>query len=115
MPDAKTTTGVIGGARDAFLFYALALGLAVGVRLVAPALGHASLAATMMTPAIAATIMLIFVAPESGLRASVAKLCLDSFGFRGWPLALGGPTVIFLVGLILLAALGLTTLAAPRI
>jgi membrane protease YdiL (CAAX protease family) len=110
-----TVTGAIGGGRNAFLFYALALGLALGVRLLAPLLGHASLAVTMTTPAIAVLIMLVFVAPEGGLRASVAGLGLTSFGLRGWPLALAGPAIIFFVGLVILAALGLTTLAAPQI
>ena len=68
----------------------------------------------MLTPAVAAAIMLAFVAPEGGLRASLAGLGLTSFGLKGWPLALLGPAVIFLVGLAVLAALGLTTLAAPR-
>jgi membrane protease YdiL (CAAX protease family) len=59
--------------------------------------------------------MLIFVAPEGGIRASLAGLGLTSFGLRGWPLALLGPALIFAVGLVVLAALGLTTLAAPQI
>ena len=115
MRDAVTTAGANRGARNAFQFYAIALGLALGVRLLAPALGHASLAATMATPAVAAAIMLVFVAPEGGLRASLAGLGLTAFGLRGWPLALLGPALIFAVGLAVLAALGLTTLAAPAI
>jgi membrane protease YdiL (CAAX protease family) len=113
--DAVTTAGANRGARNAFQFYAIALGLALGVRLVAPALGHASHVATMATPAIAAAIMLVFVAPEGGLRASLASLGLTAFGLRGWPLALLGPALIFAVGLAVLAGLGLTTLAAPAI
>ena len=115
MQDAVTTPGAIGGMRNASRFYAMALGLALVVTLFAPVLGHSSLALTMLTPAVAAAIMLAFVAPEGGLRASLAGLGLTSFGLKGWPLALVGPAVIFLVGLAVLAALGLTTLAAPRI
>ncbi len=115
MRHAVTTAGAIGGARNAFVFYAVALGLALIVRLLAPVLGHASLAATMLTPALAAAIMLGVVAPEGGLRASLAGLGLTAFGLRGWPLAIGGPALIFAVGLAVLAALGLTTLAAPVI
>jgi membrane protease YdiL (CAAX protease family) len=115
MRHAVDTAGAILGSRNAFVFYALALGLAVGVLLLAPVLGHATLAATMMTPAIAAAIMLAFVAPEDGVRASLAGLGLTSFGLRGWPLAIFGPAVIFLVGLVILAALGLTTLVPPQI
>ena len=115
MRDAVTNAGANRGARNAFLFYAIALGLALGVRLLAPALGHGSLAATMATPSIAAAIMLVFVAPEGGLRASLAGLGLTAFGLRGWPLALLGPALIFAVGLAILAALGLTTLTAPAV
>lgn len=115
MRDAVITAGANPGARNAFQFYAIALGLAFGVRLFAPALGHASLALTMATPAVAAAIMLVFVAPEGGLRASLAGLGLTVFGLRGWPLALLGPALIFAVGLAVLAALDLTTLAAPAI
>ena len=61
-----TTAGSNRGARNAFQFYAIALGLALVVRLLAPALGHASLVITMATPAVAAAIMLVFVAPEGG-------------------------------------------------
>lgn len=115
MRDASTTAGAIRGARCAFLFFVLALGLAIGVRLLVPVLGHPSLAATMTTPALAAAIMLVVIAPEGGFRASVAGLGLSCFGLRGWLLALGGPAIIFIVGLAVLSALGATTLAAPQI
>jgi membrane protease YdiL (CAAX protease family) len=113
--DAVIIPGVSGGTRNAFRFYAIALGLALVVRLLAPVLGRSSLPVTMLTPAIAAAIMLAFVAPEGGLRSSFAGLGLTSFGLMGWPLALAGPAVIFLVGLAVLAFLGLTTLAAPQV
>jgi uncharacterized protein len=112
---AVTNAGANRGARNAFQFYAIALGFALVVPLLAPMLGHASLATTMATPAIAAAIMLVFVAPEGGLRASLAGLGLTAFGLRGWPLALLGPAFIFAVGLAVLAVLGLTTLAAPAV
>jgi uncharacterized protein len=80
--DAVTNAGANRGVRNAFRFYAIAIGLAIGVRLLASALGHASLTA---------------------------------LGLRGWPLALLGPALIFAVGLTVLPALGLTTLAAPTI
>ena len=115
MQDAVTNAGANRGARNALGFYAIGLGLALGVRLFAPALGHASLAVAMATPAVAAAIMLVFIAPEGGLRASLAGLGLTTFGLRGWPLALLGPALIFAVGLAILAVLGLTTLAAPAI
>jgi hypothetical protein len=51
---AVTNAGANRGARNAFQFYAIALGLALVVPLLAPILGHASLATTMATPATAA-------------------------------------------------------------
>ena len=115
MRDAVTTTGANRGARNAFQFYVIALGLALCVRLLSSALGHASLAATMATPAIAAAIMLILIAPQGGLRTSFAGLGLTTLGLRGWPLALLGPAMLFAVGLAILAVLGLTMLAVPTI
>jgi membrane protease YdiL (CAAX protease family) len=113
--DAVRTIEAKRSAHDAFQFYAIVLGLAIGVRLLAPVLGHASLAVTMATPAVAAAVMLLFVAQEGGPRASLAGLGLTSFGLRGWPLAVIGPAMIFAAGLAVLVMLGLTSLAAPAI
>lgn len=115
MREAVPTAGSAVASRDAFRFYVIALCLALVVLALSPALGHASLAITMMTPAIAAAIMLGLVAPQGGLRASIASLGLNSIGARGWPLALLGPALIFFVGVAVLALLGLTTLAPPKI
>jgi hypothetical protein len=55
-------------SKKAFLFYLIAFGLAVLVRFAVPLIGEASVLVTMLTPAIAAIIMLMIVAPEGGLR-----------------------------------------------
>jgi uncharacterized protein len=100
--------------RKVFVFYGIALALAVLVRLAVPWIGEASLFATMLTPAIAAAAMLFLVAPEGGLRAAILGLGLDRAELRGWPLAIGGPAAIHAVGLTILAAAGLTALMAPE-
>jgi uncharacterized protein len=99
----------------AFVFYGITLGLAVLVRLAVPVIGEASLPVTMLTPAVAAVLMLTFVAPEGGFRHSVASLGLTKAGLKGWPLAIGGPALIHGAGLALLSAAGLTALSAPEI
>ncbi len=101
-------------ANKAFNFYVITLALAVLVRLAVPVIGDASLRVTMLTPAVAAVIMVTVIAPEGGFRASVARLGLAHAGLKGWPLAIGGPALIHLAGLLLLAALGLTALVAPQ-
>jgi membrane protease YdiL (CAAX protease family) len=102
-------------ANKAFNFYAITLALAVLVRLAVPVIGEASLMVTMLTPAVAAVIMVTVIAPEGGFRASVARLGLARAGLKGWPLAIGGPALIHLAGLLLLSVLGLTALVAPQI
>ena len=102
-------------AGRAFLFYAITLGLAVLVRLGVPLIGEASLPVTMLTPAVAAAIMLFVVAPEGGFRHALNGLGLTRAGFKGWPLAIAGPSLIHAVGLAVLVLLGLTQLAAPAV
>ena len=102
-------------SNPAFVFYALTLGLAVLVRLAVPWIGEAGVLVTMLTPAIAAVIMLTLIAPEGGFRQAVTSLGLTSAGLKGWPLAIGGPALIHALGLAILVAAGLTALAAPRI
>ena len=58
------------------MFYAIAFGLAVLVRLAVPVLGEASLPVTMLTPAISTILMLSLIAPEGGLRNAVNSLGL---------------------------------------
>jgi membrane protease YdiL (CAAX protease family) len=104
-----------GDSSKAFVFYAITLALAILVRLAVPILGEASLVVTMMTPAIGTVLMLAVIAAEGGFRKAIASLGLDSAGFRGWPLAIGGPVLIHAAGLLILAASGLTMLAIPEI
>ena len=58
---------------------------------------------------------MLALAPEGGLRRAVGGLGLGSAGFKGWPLAVGGPVAIHLIGLALLVATGLTALEAPQV
>lgn len=102
-------------SRKAFVFYAITLMLAVAVAFAVPWIGEASLPITMLTPTIAVAIMLVLIAPEVGFRSILAMLGLDRGGFKGWPLAIAGPAVIHLVGLVILAFAGLTALAAPQL
>ncbi len=94
-------------------YYAIALGLAVLVGLAAPVLGEASTVVTMLTPAVAVLVMLTLVSPEGGWRRMLKELGLTSAGLKGWPLAIGGPILLQLCALVLLASVGLTTLVRP--
>jgi uncharacterized protein len=104
-----------GNLNKAFIFYAITLGLAVLARLAVPFIGEASLPVTMLTPAIAAALMLIFIAPEGGFRHSIESLGLTKAGLKGWPLAIGGPALIHALGLAIFFAAGLTALVAPKV
>jgi uncharacterized protein len=97
------------------VFSAIVLSLAVAVRLAVPVIGEASLLVTMLTPAIAVAIMLLYAAPEGGFRDAIASLGLTTPGLKGWPLAIGGPMLIHLAGIAILVAAGLTTLVAPEV
>ena len=102
------------GPNRAFAFYGITLGLAVLVAIAAPVLGEASPLVTMFTPAIAAIIMLAFVAPEGTLRGVLRKLGLTTAGLKGWTLAVGAPFAIHALGLALLVWAGLMVLAMPE-
>lgn len=102
-------------ANRAFLFYAITLALAVAVAFAAPFIGEASLPVTMLTPTIAAVIMLAVISPEGGFRKVLSLLGLDRAGLKGWPLAIGGPFAIHLIGLAILSIAGLAVFAAPQV
>lgn len=99
----------------AALFYVIVLSLALLVAVMVPVIGEASLPVTMLTPALAAAIMLMIVSPEGRLRAMIAALGLDRIGLIGWPLAIAGPVAIHLAGFVILSAAGLAVFAAPEI
>lgn len=105
---------VPSGIRNALVFYMIALGLAVMVRLAVPVFGSASNVATMLTPAVAAVIMLTLVSPEGRWRRVVSNLGLSSAGLKGWPLAICGPFLIQICTLVVLVSLGYTTLVRPE-
>ena len=102
-------------SRKAFVFYAITLALAVAVTFLVPWIGQASLVVTMLTPTVATIIMLAFIAPEGGFRKALSLLGLDRAGFKGWPLAIGGPIALHLVSFIVLSIAGLAVFAAPQI
>jgi membrane protease YdiL (CAAX protease family) len=103
------------GLRKALVFYAIALSLAVLVRVATPVLGEASAVVTMLTPAVAVAIMLTLVAPEGGWRKVLPDLGLTSAGVKGWPLAIGGPVLIQLCSLVVVLSLGLTARVRPEV
>lgn len=105
---------VPGGTRNALLFYMIVLGLAVVVRLALPLHGGASNVVTMLTPAVAAIIMLTLVSPEGGCRRALSDLGLTSAGLKGWPFAIGGPVLIQVCALVILVSFGFTTLVRPE-
>lgn len=105
---------VPSGTRKALVFYMIAFGLAVVVRLAVPVLGAVSNLVTMLTPAIAAVIMLTLISPEGGWRRGLSDLALTSAGLKGWPLAIGGPVLIQVCALVVLMSLGFTTLISPE-
>ena len=99
----------------AFACYAITLALAVALVFAVPFLGETSLVVTMMTPTIAAVVMLAVISPEGGFRKVLNLLGLDRAGWKGWPLAIGGPASIHLIGLVILSLAGLAIFAAPQI
>ena len=105
----------INSVAKPIVFYLITLVLAVLVRLLVPYVGEASLPLTMLTPAVGAVLMLTVVMPESGFRRALTSLGLDKAGFKGWSLAVGGPVLIFALELVLMAQVGLTSIAWPEI
>ena len=79
--------------RRATVFYLLALG---GV--LAAALTGASTAVAMLTPAIAALLMLLVVTREGWSRRGWASLGLHRAGLRSWPVAVAVPLLVVAVG-----------------
>jgi uncharacterized protein len=98
--------------KSARAFYFIALALSLAVALAAPVFGEMTTLLVMLTPAIAVVAMLTILAPEGGFRAAMTSLGLTTAGARGWPIAIGAPFAIHLLGLALLAAAGLVTLAS---
>jgi uncharacterized protein len=99
--------------RKAFIFYAVAFGLAFLAAAASDWVGEASLLLMMATPGIAAFCMLFWIAPEGKLRDFPSLLGLNRSGVRVWPLAILAPFGLHLAGLGVLIALGLSVLAPP--
>jgi membrane protease YdiL (CAAX protease family) len=110
--------GVSAGFREsrkAWGFYAITLCLAGLVAVAVPFIGETSLPITMLTPTLAAIVMLLVVAPEGSLRQAICSLGLTEAGLKAWPLAIAAPAAIHLVGVLVLLLTGLTLFAMPHI
>ena len=97
--------------RQATLFYAIALGLAIVLAASAPLIGRGVLLATMFTPAVSVVVCRLF-SPE-GQRFRLAELGLSRLGLRHWPFALFLPFVALLPGYLVVWGTGIGSLAAP--
>jgi membrane protease YdiL (CAAX protease family) len=85
--------------RRAMVFYLLALG---GVT--TAAITGASTSVAMLTPAIAAVLMLLVVTREGWSRHGWATLGLHRAGFRSWPVAVVVPLLIVALGAVVVAS-----------
>lgn len=94
--------------RQAALFYAIALGLAIALAASAPLIGPGVLLLTMSTPAVAVVICRT-VSPE-GQRFRLAELGLARLGLRYWPFALIVPLAALLPGYLLVWGTGIGSL-----
>ena len=101
--------------RDAALFYVLALGMAVGVTALTPALGDGVLLATMFTPLLAVLAMRLLIVRDGWTLAAWADIGLHRPGFRYWPLALVLPLIVLLPGYLLVWGTGMAGLVVPLI
>ncbi len=98
---------------NALLFYVLTMACALGVTLVAPRWGEASLLITMLTPAAVVVLMLTLIAREGRPREAFHSLGLTTFGFKGWPFAIGGPVAIHVMIFVVLSLTGLAVFGTP--
>lgn len=84
--------------RAAGLYYLLTFGMVVVV-----ALTGGSTAVAMLTPALAAVLMLLVVTRQGWTRKGWASLGLHRPGIRYWPMAVLVPTFIVAIGAVLIA------------
>lgn len=96
------------------VFFSLAFGQALALALCVRWLGDAVLLLTMVTPLTTSLLMLLWIAPESGAARIPSLLGLTNFGLVGWPLALGAPYGIHLLGIVALAVSGLAVFVIPN-
>lgn len=96
--------------RQATLFYAISLGLAIALAAAAPLIGRGVLLLTMCTPAVAVVVCRVF-SPE-GRRFHLAELGLSRLGLRHWPFALLIAVLALLPGYLLVWGTGIGGLAA---
>lgn len=103
----------LGGPARAVIFYIITLGLAVILAVFfADVFGEATAMVTMMTPLVAAIVMLV-VTNEGPSRAGWTSLGITRPGFRGWWLAILGPAAILVISYGILIVVGAASLHAP--
>ena len=85
----------LSGPAKATIFYAIALGLAVGLAVfVSGTVGEATAMLTMVTPAVSLLVMMLVITGEGRSRAGWISLGVTRAGLRGWWLAILGPMII---------------------
>jgi membrane protease YdiL (CAAX protease family) len=97
----------------AFLFFAIAFGLTLGVSLLAPLLGEATPVVHMFTPLFAALLLLLVVTRDGYGKAGWTALGLGHAGFRAWGLALLLPFLILGFGYSVIWLTGIASFALP--
>lgn len=75
-------------------FYAIVFALVTAVGLASSILGPATLVVAMLTPTVAALLMLLVVTRDGYSRAGWAGLGLHRLGIQGWPLAILAPLAV---------------------
>jgi membrane protease YdiL (CAAX protease family) len=104
----------LSNSAKAFMFYGLAFGLTVTVSLLAPFLGELTMLFHMLTPTLAALLMLLVVTRDGRSKDSWRALGLHRAGLRWWGFALVGPLVVMsaVYGLVWLIGVGRVTMPA---
>ena len=105
-------TSDIHGPSKAAIFYAIALGLAIVLAMFCSiVLGESVAMVTMVTPVIAAVIMLLGTGEG---RAGWMSLGVNRAGLNSWWLAVVGPLVILAASYGVLVTLGLARIVTPE-
>ncbi len=99
----------------ALIYYAIAFGLAVLVALFSGVFGERSPVVTMLTPAIAALVMVLVLTRDGWTRRGWTVLGVNRLGLKAWPLAILGPVAILAIAYGLLILFGQASLKAPEV
>lgn len=93
----------------AFLFYGIALALALAAAL----MPGASTSISMLTPLVAVLIMLFVVTRDGYTREGLKSLGLHRLGLRAWPVAILGPLLVMGLAYGVLWSLGVADFRVP--